>query len=126
MESMVFETGKLYYSGLEISCAGLEWNAHPSFNGVYLKHLIKGSETDNRFSAHLVKIDGHCMIGNHIHKEQFELHEVISGRGKCSIKDKKIDYYPGVMALIPVDTDHKVHAAGDGIILMAKFTPALL
>ncbi len=28
-----------------IQCSNLEWNPHPSFEGVYLKHLLTGDKT---------------------------------------------------------------------------------
>ncbi len=126
METNFFEQGKLYLNGKCIEVSNLEWNEHPTFKGVFLKHLIKGESTGNQLSCHLVKINPGCEIGNHIHVGKTELHEVLSGSGKCWIEQTKIDYREGNIGFIPADKNHSVKAGDDGLFLLAKFFPALL
>ncbi len=104
----------------------LPWNEHAAFRGVYLKHLITGTETNRRFSTHLVRIDPGREIGSHSHRAQIELHEIISGRGNCFLEGRTLAYHNGVVGLIPEDTDHRVVAGDEGLLFLATFVPALI
>jgi len=126
METNYFEKGTLCIDGNHIAIEHLEWNEHPVFTGVFLKHVIKGEETNNQISCHLVKINPGCEIGLHNHAGKNELHEVIGGEGKCSIKNEEWEYQKGSVGLIPADEDHSVKAGNNGLFLLAKFFPALL
>lgn len=103
----------------------IEWNKHPTFEGVELKHLIVGKDTDMKFSYHLVRIAPNKAIGNHIHATQLETHEIIAGKGVCINNGEKIEYTPGVIAIIPAKIPHEVIAGDEGLYLFAKFMPAL-
>lgn len=103
-----------------------EYVPHKAFKGVYLKHLIKGEETDGRISCHLVKVEPFCSLEEHTHPEQIEIHEVIFGAAECRIAAGEFTYRPGVIKAIPQDVPHSVTAGKDGVYILAKFTPALL
>lgn len=126
MKTENFEKGNLYGLGITTTTTERNWNPHPKFKGVFLKHLITGSQTNNQFSSHIVKINPHCILDEHIHEGKTELHEIINGGALCYIGDKKFQYKPGDCAIIPQDTVHKVIAFDDGLMLLAKFFPALL
>lgn len=117
---------KIAYLNKEVEAAELEWNAHPAFQGVFLKHLVKGEATEGKFSCHLVKIEAGCEIGEHLHEGKWELHEVIDGTGRCFLLEKEIPYKLGISAVIPADLKHRVVAGENGLYLLAKFIPALL
>ena len=85
----------------DVDAGSLEWNAHSAFKGVFLKHLVKGKSTDGRLSCHLVKVESGCEIGEHIHGDRWELHEVIGGSGKGILAEKEIPYKQGVSVVIP-------------------------
>ncbi len=104
----------------------LEWVRHPTCKGVFLKHLIKGADTGNSLSCHLVKVEPLAVLVEHIHEKQWELHEVIEGNGSCVLGDKEAPYSPGRMAMIPQGVTHSVRAGEHGLVLLAKFFPALL
>lgn len=125
-ENKLFESGSIVLNGKQVMIASLPWNPNPTFHGVALKHLIKGEETDNRLSCHIVKINPDCEIGIHNHAGKVELHEIVAGSGFCLIDNVRADYQPGTTALIPADIDHKVIASDDGLYLLAKFFSALL
>ena len=78
------DSGTIYYTNRSEESADLQWAEHPNFKGVYLKHLIKGGDTDGRFSSHLVRIDPDCCLETHCHENQLELHEIIEGEGVFS------------------------------------------
>ena len=117
---------KIVYLEEEIYAQDLAWNAHPAFKGVSLKHLVKGESTNGKFSCHLVKVESGCEIGDHIHKDKWELHEIIDGIGKGILADKEITYELGVSVVIPERIKHKVIAGEEDLYLLAKFVPALV
>jgi mannose-6-phosphate isomerase-like protein (cupin superfamily) len=120
------DEGKIIYLEKEVGAKDLVWNAHPAFKGVSLKHLVKGESTNGKFSCHLVKVESNCEIGEHIHEDKWELHEIINGIGKGILADKEIQYKLGVSVVIPERVKHKVIAGEDDLYLLAKFVPALV
>lgn len=102
------------------------WHEHPKFRGVYLKHLIKGTYTDGMLSSHMVRIEPHAVLEEHVHDAQWELHEVIEGEGVFLLDNSELPYYPGRMAVIPKGVKHRVTAGSRGLVMLAKFFPALL
>lgn len=122
----LFDTGIVTAEGASASAADLPWNQHPNFAGVALKHLITGAETGGRFSAHLVRLEPGAEIGDHVHENSWELHEVAEGSGECLLLGRRIPYAPGGMAILPEKAVHRVRAGRDGLCLLAKFVPALL
>ncbi len=126
MDTNYFDKGKIYINDKCVDVASLEWNEHPVFKGVFLKHIIKGENTNNRLSCHIVKIKPYCEIGIHNHNGITELHEIMSGNGTCNIEKNKYTYQKGVVGFIPADKNHSVKAEKEGLLLLAKFFPALL
>ena len=88
--------------------------------------MIKGTDTEGLLSCHLVPIDPDSVLEQHVHEGQWELHEVIEGEGSFILGAKKTPYYRGRMGIIPKGTNHKVIAGKNGLVLLAKFFPALL
>lgn len=126
MDTNDFSKGKLYINDTCVDVESLEWNEHPAFKGVFLKHVIKGANTNNSLSCHLVKINPDCEIGIHNHNGKTELHEILSGKGTCQIEQTRIHYNRGVVGFIPADKNHAVKADKEGLLLLAKFFPALI
>ncbi len=120
------DNGMIVESEQQATIAELPWNPHPTFGGVALKHLVKGDATGGKLSCHLVRVDAGCEIGNHVHAENLELHEVLSGNGKAVLNDKEIPYVMGTCVVIPENQPHTVMADDDDLYLLAKFTPALI
>ena len=120
------ENGIISYLSRDDQTGNIEWNEHPKCKGVFLKHLIKGADTTGKVSCHLVKVEPNCIVDEHIHEAQWELHEVIEGEGNCLLNTKEMPYNPGRMVVIPKGIKHKVIAGNDGLVLLAKYFPALL
>ena len=108
-----------------IQADAIDWNPHPDFAGVYLKHLVRGESTNGQLSCHMVRIDPGCTLETHTHATQWELHEVIDGAGLCHLDGSMVRYGAGQMTVIPCGTPHAVTAEGEGLVLLAKFFPAL-
>lgn len=120
-----FNVGRLALPAGDRKFASLQWNEHPKFDGVALKHLVTAADTDGAFSYHLVRIEPNCSIGCHIHETQLETHEVIAGDGICATQETKLPYSAGVLSILPAGIEHAVHAGENGLLLFAKFMPAL-
>ncbi|MDP3479516.1 MAG: cupin domain-containing protein [Desulfoprunum sp.] len=124
--AVAMEKGVVHYLQRVEEMAGIDWTDHPAFFGVRLKHLIRGVDTDRRFSAHLVQIAPHCALADHNHAGQWELHEVLAGQGSCRLQEEVFAYHPGKMAVIPQGVAHSVEAGEEGLTMLATFFPALL
>lgn len=114
------------FAGTTQAVDSLPWHPHTVFQGVSLKHLATASQTAGRASFHIVKIEPGCLLAEHVHNGKMELHEVLSGMGTGQVNGMHISYFPGQITLIPDDTPHQVHAGPEGLVLLAKFFPALL
>ena len=118
-------SANIYYFDKQDKIDALVWNAHPTFKGVYLKHLILGKETKNQLSCHIVKVEPNYILDTHQHDGKIEIHEVIGGNGTMFLDKKEINYTVGQICVIPENMTHKVVAGKEGLYLFAKFTPAL-
>ena len=119
-------SGKLLLPEGCVDFADISWSKHPVFEGVELKHLVKAQNTNGQFSYHLVKIAPDKSIGNHVHKEQLETHEIIAGSGVCINNGVRLEYEPGVVSIFAVNLPHEIHAGASGLFIFAKFIPALV
>jgi quercetin dioxygenase-like cupin family protein len=124
--SIRMANGSITFADRDDQAEEIQWNEHVKFKGVYLKHLIKGADTEGKLSCHLVKIDPSCVLEEHIHESQWELHEVIEGEGNFILNAKETFYYPGSMAVIPKGMKHKIIAGRNGLVFLAKYFPALV
>ena len=120
-----FNQGHLICPNKTLNFENIPWSKHPVFEGVELKHIVTSSETNGEFSYHLVRIAPNKSILNHIHEFQLETHEVIYGEGICINNQCEIPYSPGIISIMPKAVPHEVHAGDDGLLLFAKFIPAL-
>ena len=118
--------GTIHYHDRSENISDVKWSKHSVFQGVYIKHMIKGADTCGLFSSHIVKIDPNCCLDQHCHENQLELHEVIEGEGVCQLVEERFDYRFGKMAVIPKGERHMVKAGEKGLTLLAKFFPAML
>ena len=123
---IMFNDGEVIADGVITAAEGLPWNEHATFKGVYLKHLVTGSMTGGRLSCHLIKIEAGHAIGDHVHPDKYELHEVISGRAGGDVGGKPFPYVPGTVSVIPQGVQHRIVAGEGDVYLLAKFFPALL
>jgi len=121
-----FENGTVVSSLSVAEITMIEWNEHSLFKGVYLKHLIKGIDTEGSLSCHLVKVNPGCILDTHVHIGKLEIHSILEGNGNCIIGERATEYVSGTVSIIPADTTHKVIAGNEGLFMLATFSPALL
>lgn len=119
-QSIVFHTNN------EEKISDIEWSEHPKFKGVHMKHIITGASTEGLISCHLVRVMPGCCLEMHIHDNNLEMHEVMDGKGTCLLDGKEILYQKGVAAIIPKGSPHMVKAGDKGLMIMARFAPALV
>lgn len=120
-----FDCGQLIIPKRTVNFEDVPWNKHAAYEGVELKHIVTSNDTDGEFSYHLVRIAPNKSIFSHIHERQLETHEIISGEGICINNQCEIHYSPGVISIMPKAVYHEVHAGDEGLLLFAKFIPAL-
>ena len=87
--------------------------------------LTKERSWRNNISYHLVRIAPNKKIGNHIHADQLETHEVIYGDGVCMNEGVELEYSIGTISIMKKGMPHEVIAGDEGLLLFAKFIPAL-
>ncbi|MEG0355755.1 MAG: cupin [Lachnospiraceae bacterium] len=120
-----FNQGKLCLPTFEKEFRSIEWSQHPTFDGVELKHILTAKDTSGQFSFHLVRIAPNKSIQNHIHETQLETHEVIDGAGTCLHDGVTLNYVSGTISIFGTKVPHEVNAGTEGLLLFAKFFPAL-
>jgi quercetin dioxygenase-like cupin family protein len=101
------------------------WSAHPTFPGVQLKPLVAGAATGGAFSTLMVRIAPGGAMLSHRHDGQTEQHFVVSGDGRAELDGHQVAYAPGALMVIPRGQPHSIVAGGDGMVLMALFSPAI-
>ncbi len=121
-----FEKGTISAIAGESEAENIEFNPHPKFKGVFVKHLVTGKTTDNQISCHLVKVEPFCSLDTHVHEKNLEVHEIIDGDGTFYIGGNSFQYQRDSIGVIPANVAHKVNAGENGLYILAKFTPALL
>lgn len=120
------EQGYVFSSQQNVEANTVPWNKHATCPGVYLKHLVKGDQTEGKFSCHLVKVEAGCEISEHIHANNWEIHEIVSGEALGYLEDREMPYTPGTTAVIPAGIKHRVVAGETDLYIRAKFIPALV
>ena len=120
------EQGQIVTFENNMDMTELKWNKHASCEGVFLKHIVTGKFTDGKFSCHLVKVQAGCEISEHVHQNNWELHEVVAGEATGYLADQKISYVTGTTIVIPQGEKHRVVAGKQDLYLLAKFIPALV
>ena len=126
MIEQAISKGTIIHSGGELRIADIDWASHPSFQGVHLKHIITSQLTEGKFSRHLVRIESGCEIGEHVHSDKWELHEILKGVGKAFLSDQEVSYVPGTSIVIPEGERHSVIAGREDLYLLTTFVPALV
>ncbi len=118
--------GRVVYTNRDLDVADLEWHPHPSFTGVFLKHLVKGDSSGGKFSCHLLRIKDGFEIGEHVHQDKVEFINIVGGVGQGELAGKKFACRLGVSIVAPENVKHRIVADNGDVYLLAKFIPALL
>jgi quercetin dioxygenase-like cupin family protein len=121
----MFNNGLVVFPSRSTDVSALPWYEHPAFKGVYLKDLVKGSETNGAFSCHMVKIKKGCEVGEHSHDKQWEFNEALEGTGTFVIQGKEMACKAGFSYATPPGVSHIVSAQDEDLYILAKFIPAL-
>jgi mannose-6-phosphate isomerase-like protein (cupin superfamily) len=120
----LFADGRIVFPGKEIDAAKLPWRCHPS-EGVLLKDLVTGADTDGAFSCHIVWVKKGSSVGEHDHKVEWEFNEVLAGSGTMIVSGKEMACRPGLSYVTPPKVAHVVSAPREDLFMTARFVPAL-
>ncbi len=116
---------EIYINERVVKIADLKWENHPVYEGVSMKLLLSGKDTDNKISKSLVKITKGCFIESHEHSNNDENIQFISGSGDFVLEDETIKIYPGLSIYLKQGTKHQIDTFDEDVYLIASFTPAL-
>lgn len=120
------DNGLIIVGGRNVAVKGLPWNAHPKYEGTFVKDLVTGKDTGGSFSCHLIRMAAGSVIEDHVHEGKNELNEVIGGSGMGFLDGAPTPFEPGVVVVIPGGRSHSLMAGSEGLYFLAKFIPALL
>ena len=122
--SELFERGAVLSPDLEVRAAEKPWYAPPAWKGVFLKDLVTGKETGGAFSYHLMRVERNCEIPDHAHETQWSWNVILGGTGFFVLGGRQVPVEVGQTFITPPRVHHAV-SAGDEILLLAIFAPAL-
>jgi mannose-6-phosphate isomerase-like protein (cupin superfamily) len=120
-----FDNGVFSIPGLTIDVSTNEWYPHPVFGDLEVKDIVTGASTEGKYSFHLLRLAPNGKVGLHSHETQLEVNEIIAGYGICVNGGKETDLLPGTTTVSPAKVEHKMSAGDEGLLLFAKFFPAL-
>ncbi|WP_352426178.1 cupin domain-containing protein [Aminomonas paucivorans] len=95
-----------------------EGDPHPRFPGVTLKERADGA-----VRVLTVRVEPDREIGTHRHEREWEIHQVLEGRGCLETEEGTFPYEPGAGTRIPPGVSHRVAAGPEGLLLLAVFAP---
>ncbi|MDD4254006.1 MAG: cupin domain-containing protein [Methanofollis sp.] len=119
----VFENGAMLFPTHELEAKDAPWYQHPEWKGVFLKDLVLGNDTGDAFSYHLVRVQGGCEVGDHVHSDQWEWNAILRGSGVFVFDEKEIPFQPGYTFATPPGVRHMVSAGSEELMLLAVFIP---
>lgn len=111
--------------GKTIKVDDLKWEQHPVYEGVEMKHLVRGMDTDNHNSKSLVRISKGSVIKTHNHPNNSESIKFISGNGTLVLKNKIIKMSPRSSVDLEKGANHEIRTFDEDVYLIASFMPAL-
>lgn len=101
-----------------------EFVPHPSFEGVFVRHLFSSKQND-RLSNAVVKVEPGYQIAPHTH-EVMETMYVISGQGLFLVGEEYVRVEAGNAMLAPKGVVHCTKNNGsDPLLMLCTFSPAI-
>ncbi|MHC1629414.1 MAG: cupin domain-containing protein [Methanoculleaceae archaeon] len=101
------------------------WYSNPAWTGVALADLASGTDTQDAFSSHLVRVQKGCEVPDHLHESQWEWNAILSGHGRILLDGREISFKPGDTFTTPPGVRHAVVADMEDVAMLAVFAPGL-
>jgi quercetin dioxygenase-like cupin family protein len=103
--------------------AGMEWVAHPRFDGILISRLL--TSQDNPYaSLNVVRVPPGKEIGSHTHEGQVETVFVLTGECMLTISGEVHPFKAGQVVALPSSVPHSLQNTGNQMVeLLTIFTP---
>ena len=103
----------------------IPWYSPPGWKGVFLKDLIGDTQTNGKFSYHLVRVQENCEVPLHSHDTQYEWNVILGGNGIFTLDNRDFPITKGQTFVTPPGVTHIVRAGNRDLVLLAMFVPSL-
>ncbi len=105
----------------------LEWQPHPTVEGVWIKVLVSRAAQDTDVTCMLVRIGRGLEVPEHVHEHSDDILYPLSGQARMWVEGSgEFWLEPGVSVRVPRGTKHRIFDVSDDLLLYDVFWPALL
>ena len=105
----------------------LEWQSHPTAEGVEIKVLVSRATHGAGVTCMLVRIERGLEVPAHVHDGNDDILYTLAGRASMWVEGTgDFALEPGVIVRVPQGTEHRIFDVSDDLLLYDVFCPALL
>jgi mannose-6-phosphate isomerase-like protein (cupin superfamily) len=105
----------------------LEWQPHPTAEGVEIKVLVSRASQDTDVTCMLVRIGRGMEVPEHIHDHSDDILYPLAGQAQMWVEGSGgFSLEPGVIVRVPRGTRHRIFDVTEDLLLHDVFWPALL
>jgi quercetin dioxygenase-like cupin family protein len=105
----------------------LEWQPHPTVEGVEIKVLVSQGAHGTDVTCMLVRISRGLEVPEHTHERSDDILYPLSGRARMWVEGSgDFGLAPGVIVRVPQGTRHRIFDVSEDLLLYDVFWPALL
>ena len=105
----------------------LEWQSHPTAEGVEIKVLVSRATQGAGVTCMLVRIDRGLEVPEHVHDGSDDILYPLAGRARMWVEGSgDFALEPGVVVRVPQGTRHRIFDVREDLLLYDVFCPALL
>jgi quercetin dioxygenase-like cupin family protein len=105
----------------------LEWQSHPTADGVEIKVLVSQGAQGTDVTCMLVRIGCGLEVPEHIHDCSDDILYPLTGRARMWIEGSgDFSLEPGVIVRVPRGMKHRIFDVSEDLLLYDVFWPALL
>lgn len=105
----------------------LEWQPHPTVEGVEIKVLVSQGAQGTDVTCMLVRIGRGLEVPEHVHDHSDDILYPLAGRARMWVEGSgDFALEPGVIVRVPQSTKHRIFDVSEELLLYDVFWPALL
>jgi quercetin dioxygenase-like cupin family protein len=105
----------------------LDWQPHPTVEGVEIKVLVSQGVQGTDVTCMLVRIGRGLEVPEHIHDQSDDILYPLSGRARMWVEGgEDFSLEPGVIVRVPQGTRHRIFDVNEELLIYDVFWPAVL
>jgi quercetin dioxygenase-like cupin family protein len=105
----------------------LEWQPHPTAEGVEIKVLVSQGAQGTDVTCMLVRIGRGLEVPEHAHDRSDDILYPLAGRARMWVEGSgEFVLAPGVIVRVPQGTRHRIFDVSEDLLLYDVFWPALI